>query len=117
MKTSLTAVVAAIVVATVPLVEHAANAGPAGHDAAHHEPAAGAARATKHHAVGVVRSVDAAAGSAMIAHEPIASLGWPAMSMAFQVRDQRLLKKLRAGSSVEFEFEQTKDGFLVTAIK
>jgi Cu(I)/Ag(I) efflux system periplasmic protein CusF len=115
MKNSLLTALAAAVAATS-LVAHAATPG---HDAAHHEakPASSVAPATRHHAVGVVRSVDAAAGTVMIAHEPIASLGWPAMSMAFQVRDQRLLAKLRAGNAVEFDFEQTSGGYLVTAIK
>ena len=97
----------------------AAQAATASHDATHHDatPAVDALHATKHHAVGVVRSIDATTGTVMIAHEPIASLGWPAMSMAFQVRDQRLLAKLRAGNAVEFDFVQTSDSYLVTAIK
>jgi Cu(I)/Ag(I) efflux system protein CusF len=116
MNTSVITAVAAALAAATPL---AAPAATPGHDAAHHDakPAVAVARATKHHAVGVVRSVDAAKGTVMIAHEPIASLGWPAMAMAFQVRDQRLLGKLRVGHTVEFDFEQTSGGFLVTAIR
>ena len=116
MKTSRITILAIALAMAMPFAAHAATAS---HDATHHDakPAAGVAHATKHHAVGVVRSIDAATGTVMIAHEPIASLGWPAMSMAFQVRDQRLLAKLRAGTTVEFDFEQTSDGYLVTAIK
>jgi Cu(I)/Ag(I) efflux system periplasmic protein CusF len=111
----ITTLAAALAVAAPP----AAQAATTSHDATHHDTtaAAAASAATKHHAVGVVRSVDAAKSTVMIAHEPIASLGWPAMSMSFRVPDQRLLARLRAGSAVEFDFEQTSDGYVVTAIR
>ena len=116
MKNVATTILAGALAAATPPVALAATPG---HDATHHDAkaAVAASAATKHHAVGVVRSVDASKGTVMIAHEPIASLGWPAMSMSFQVRDQRLLARLRAGSAVEFDFEQTSDGYLLTAIR
>ena len=115
MKKSIVTTAAALAAATL-LVAQAATPS---HDAAPHDakPAVGATNAAKHHAVGVVRSVDASSGSVMIAHEPIASLGWPAMSMAFQVRDQGLLGKLHPGNAIEFDFEQATHGYLITAIK
>jgi Cu(I)/Ag(I) efflux system protein CusF len=117
MKKILSALAAAML-AAMPLVADAADAA-GGHGPAQHGVTATAttARAVRHHATGIVRSVDAGKGTVMIAHEPIASLGWPAMTMSFQVRDPRLLGKLRTGSAVEFDFEQTDAGYLVTAIK
>jgi len=117
MKKSVHAVVAVGLVAAMPLVQPPVRAG--SHDAAQHDanPAASTAHAARHHARGVVRSIDASAGTVMIAHGPIASLGWPAMAMAFRLRDHRLLGKVHVGSTVEFDFEPTNDGYLVTAIR
>lgn len=43
-------------------------------------------------------------GSVKISHGPIASLGWPAMTMSFEVANAALLKNLTPGSMIEFEF-------------
>ena len=119
MKKSLVTFLAAALAAAGPLVALAATTATASHQPAQHavKSTVGAPLSTRYHAVGVVRSVDARSGKVMIAHEPIASLGWPAMVMAFQVRDPRLLAKLRAGSAIAFDFEQTTDGYLVTTIR
>lgn len=55
--------------------------------------------------MGVVKSIDLAAGKVTIAHGPIASLGWPAMTMAFSASPE-LLKSAKEGEHVEFEFTQ-----------
>ena len=53
-------------------------------------------KAQKHVAKGTVKSIDAKAGTVTLDHEPVKSLKWPAMSMAFKVQDKALLEKLEA---------------------
>ena len=57
---------------------------------------------------GIVRSVDLRAGRIVLAHEPV--LNWPAMTMAFAVRDRALLRGRKAGERVVFEFRQPRPG-------
>lgn len=59
---------------------------------------------------GVVNSVDAAAHKVNVSHDPIPSLGWPAMKMDFAVAPSVDLKSVAAGTSVEFTVGKTKDG-------
>ena len=61
---------------------------------------------------GLVKSVDARAGSVTIAHEPIKALDWGAMTMPFKV-DPGLLKGIAAGDKVSF----TVKGQQITAIR
>lgn len=70
-----------------------------------------------HKAVGVVKALDAMAGSVTFDHEPVKSLNWPAMSMTFAVRDKMLLDKLTFGKKAEFEFVQDGKGYVVTGVK
>lgn len=70
-----------------------------------------------HKGIGVVKQLDARAGSVTFAHEPVKSLNWPAMTMAFAVKDKALLDKLAVGKKVEFEFVQAGSGYAVTSVK
>ena len=49
---------------------------------------------TPHPATGVVKSVDRAKSTVTLAHDPVKSLNWPAMTMPFTVTDKALLEKL-----------------------
>ena len=49
-----------------------------------------AASSSGYHAVGVVKQLDVTAGTVTIAHQAIAGLGWPAMTMSFSVKDKGL---------------------------
>ena len=72
---------------------------------------------TKMHAAkGTVKSVDAKAGTVTIDHAAVKSMNWPAMSMAFQVKDKALFDKLAKGRKVEFEFEQRGKDYVVTKV-
>src|SRR5260221_11605275 len=62
-----------------------------------------AAAADAHKGTGKVLSVDAASGHVELAHDPIASLQWPAMSMGFQAEDKSQLSSIKPGDRVEFE--------------
>jgi len=78
---------------------------------------ASAAPQTSHLATGVVKKVDAQAGVVTLAHGPVKTMNWPAMTMGFQVKDKMLLDKLTVGKKVDFEFVQGSKGYVVTAIK
>ena len=74
-------------------------------------------KAAVHKATGVVTRVDAAKGKVSIKHEPVQSLNWPAMTMAFVVKDKALLGKMKKDQKIDFEFvEQGKD-YVVTKVK
>jgi Cu(I)/Ag(I) efflux system periplasmic protein CusF len=51
---------------------------------------------------GVVRAINAQEGTVTLAHEPIAALGWPAMTMAFRARSADLLNGVAVGARVHF---------------
>ena len=75
-----------------------------------------AAEAT-HKAVGLVKKVDPKAGTVTLAHEPVKSMKWPSMTMAFQVKDKTVLEKLSEGKKVEFEFEQRGKDYVITSVR
>jgi membrane fusion protein, copper/silver efflux system len=56
-----------------------------------------------HKGRGKVTEVDPQSGRIELDHEPIPSLQWPEMRMAFLVEDKRQLAVLRKGDAVEFE--------------
>ena len=58
------------------------------------------------HGHGKVTEVDVKSGKVTLAHEPIAELGWPAMTMGFSVKDPKQLATVKAGDSVEFDLKQ-----------
>ena len=76
-----------------------------------------AATQSTHTAVARVKKVDATAGTVTLAHEPVKSLNWPAMTMGFKVTDRTLLDKLVEGKKVEVEFKQAGKDYLITAVK
>ncbi len=57
-----------------------------------------------HTVVGVVKAIDTKAGKVTIAHEPVKSLNWPAMTMAFKITEQQAAG-IKPGQRVNFEFE------------
>ena len=81
--------------------------------------ASGAAVAqSPHPATGVVKKVDATKGTVTLAHEPIQSLKWPAMTMDFHVRDRASLATLKPGQKIEFELiEEKKGSYVISRIK
>ncbi|MFZ2162777.1 MAG: copper-binding protein [Sideroxyarcus sp.] len=53
----------------------------------------------------MLKSVNAKDGKVLIAHEPIADLDWPSMTMWFALREP-LPKDLKTGDAVRFEIMQ-----------
>ncbi|NEJ03770.1 copper-binding protein, partial [Rhizobium ruizarguesonis] len=70
-----------------------------------------------HHAMGVVKKIDANAGIITIAHAPVKALGWPSMTMGFQVKDKMLLEHLSVDKAIEFDFQKGSNGYVLTAVK
>ncbi len=70
-----------------------------------------------HMAVGTVKKVDAKAGMVTFAHEPVKSMNWPAMTMAFKVKDKMLFDKLADGRKVEFEFAAEGKDYVLRSVK
>jgi Cu(I)/Ag(I) efflux system membrane fusion protein len=62
-----------------------------------------------HKAEGTLKSIDAA-GTVSVSHDPVASLGWPAMTMDFVLANPSLLGKLQPGNPIAFEFVERKPG-------
>ena len=61
-------------------------------------------------ATGTVNSIDAAQHKINLSHQPITSLGWPAMTMDFNVARSVDLSRIKAGSRVDFSLEKGEDG-------
>jgi RND family efflux transporter MFP subunit len=77
----------------------------------------GAPAAVGHKGQGTVDSVDAKAGTVSLNHGAIASLKWPAMTMEFKVANPSLLKDLKPGAPVSFEFVERQPGeWVVTSL-
>jgi Cu(I)/Ag(I) efflux system protein CusF len=70
-----------------------------------------------HKTSAVVKSVDRANGKVTLSHEPVKSLNWPSMTMAFAVRDKGLFDKLAVGQKVDVEFTHQGGDYVVTAVK
>lgn len=70
------------------------------------------ARAT-HRGEGVIRAMDLAHGVVTLAHDPIPSLNWPAMTMDFRVIEPSLLQSFKPGQRIVFEMAEESAGEFV----
>lgn len=75
------------------------------------------AKAAEASGVGIVRAIDSARGTITLQHQPIASIGWPAMTMTFKVVPPGLLKGVKVGEKVQFTLHPAGMASTVTAIK
>lgn len=64
-------------------------------------------------ATGTVKSVDAAKGKLVIAHDPIPALNWPRMTMDFQLADKTRANTVKAGDQVRFTMKEGDQGVYV----
>lgn len=76
-----------------------------------------AAKQETHKVKAVVKKADSKAGTVTLAHEPVASLNWPSMTMNFKVKDKMLWDKLGDGKKVDVEFVKDGDDYMVTKVK
>ncbi len=71
-----------------------------------------------HRGEGKIEDIDTKIGSLTIAHGPVSTLKWPAMTMEFKVANSSLLSGLKPGMSLSFEFVERGQGeWIITAIK
>ncbi|NBQ68833.1 MAG: efflux RND transporter periplasmic adaptor subunit, partial [Nitrosomonadaceae bacterium] len=71
-----------------------------------------------HRGEGKIEDIDTKIGSLTIAHGPVSTLKWPAMTMEFKVANSSLLSALKPGMSLSFEFVERGQGeWIITAIK
>ena len=75
------------------------------------------AQGKAHKAKGTVTKIDSAGGKVTIAHGPVQTLKWPAMTMNFVVKDKALLGKLTPEKTVEFEFVKQGSDYVITSAK
>jgi membrane fusion protein, copper/silver efflux system len=70
-----------------------------------------------HSGNGTVEAIDPKSGTVSLAHGPIGTLKWPAMTMDFQVANRGLLQGMTPGTSVTFEFVERKPGeYVITKL-
>lgn len=73
--------------------------------------------AKTHHATGTVKGLDKAKGTMTLAHGPVKSLDWPAMTMTFGVKDKMLLDKVSEGKKVDVDFIQEGSNYIIVKVK
>lgn len=99
------------------LLVTSATAGAASHEHQHQNEQQTQQASASLSGTGVLKAVNTKAGKVQIAHEPIDSLGWPAMTMWFALR-YPLPRNVMVGDSVRFELEQTQSKeWVVTRIE
>jgi Cu/Ag efflux protein CusF len=62
------------------------------------------------HTTGTVNSVDPAGHKINVSHQPIPSIGWPAMTMDFPVAPSVDLSHVKPGSRVDFSLQKGRGG-------
>lgn len=72
---------------------------------------------TVHQGAGTVKKIDTVKKMVTLAHGPIASLNWPAMTMSFKLKDAVLAKGIKAGDAVDFELIQSGSDYVVTRLQ
>lgn len=74
-------------------------------------------RIVGHQARGVLDAINAD-GTVSITHQPVKSLGWPGMSMDFELANASLAQGIAAGSAVTFELvERAPDEWVITKLQ
>jgi Cu(I)/Ag(I) efflux system protein CusF len=77
----------------------------------------GISKGSAHKANGVVKALDAKKSTVTLAHGPVQSMKWPAMSMTFKVKDKAMLDKLAVDKKVDVEFVQEGKDYVITSVK
>ena len=76
------------------------------------------APAAKHgKGVGVIKAIDAKAGTLTIQHGPIPAVSWPAMTMTFKAKPAKLLTGLKVGETIGFDTTVRGMAADVTAVR
>lgn len=75
------------------------------------------AATVSHEGTAAVKGIDLDKGTVKLAHGPIASLKWPAMTMDFKFKDRALMQGIKVGDDVTFTFIESNGDYVVTHIK
>jgi len=75
------------------------------------------AKSQTHKGSGTITKVDPAKSTVTIAHGPVQSMKWPAMTMTFKVKDKAMLDKLAKDQKVDFEFREDGKDHVITNVK
>jgi Cu(I)/Ag(I) efflux system membrane fusion protein len=71
-----------------------------------------------HRADGTVDAIDPKTGVLTVTHGPVPSLKWPGMTMEFGAANAALLKDLKPGAAIAFEFVERKPGeWVITKVE
>ena len=103
-------------IATLGLAAPAVALAQADH-AAHHGGASAPAAADAPLADGTVKKIDKSAGKLTIVHGPLETLGMPAMTMVFRVKDAAWLDQVKAGDKVRFMADQINGAMTVVHLE
>ena len=90
--------------------DHVPASTPGGNERVKSGVPARASAPASHHGVGRIEAMDWAHATVTIAHDPIASLKWPAMTMDFRTQDPSLLRSFKPGQKVGFEIVEESAG-------
>jgi Cu(I)/Ag(I) efflux system membrane fusion protein len=77
----------------------------------------GKSGAPTHRGEGTIEELDVSAGKLTIDHGPIASLNWPAMKMDFKAKEGALLRGLKPGQRIEFDFSEQSGEYVIERLK
>lgn len=75
------------------------------------------AATVSHKGTATVKAIDWNKNIVKLAHDPIASLKWPAMTMNFQIKEHTLMQGIKVGDSVAFTFIQSNGDYVITHIQ
>ena len=81
------------------------------------KPASAAATASPVMTDGVVQNVDKSRGVVTLKHGEITNMAMPAMTMAFNVSDKKMLANVKTGDKVRFHLENVGNAPTVTRIE
>ena len=73
--------------------------------------------AMSHEGTAAVKTIDMEKGVVKLAHGPVASLKWPAMTMNFKFIDSALIQGIKVDDAVTFTFIKSNGDYVVTHIK
>lgn len=107
---SLAGLLTAGVHAQMPSTPMAAQGTPQAHGNMQSSPAA-------HVGVGVVRSIDTKSRVLVIAHQAIAGMGMPAMTMPFRLDDAVAISTIKAGDTIAFVLTSNAQGAVITSLQ
>lgn len=67
---------------------------------------------------GIIKAIDLKKRQLTIQHDAIASINWPAMTMAFSISKKVDVSKLKVGMTIDFQLEKNQDSqMIITSIK